>query len=139
VVVGQWLAGDFEQQVVLPEAERQGDDEDEDADDQPVAQLVEVLDGAEPVLVGDRPDAADGGLRSLGPFVVGGAGGGRLLTLAAGNRAFELADAAADAAAELREPFRAEHHQGDDEDDRDLEWADVSWHSLLRSQGGHPG
>ena len=58
VVAGQRPLGDFQQQVVLPEAERQGDAEDDDADDQPGAQLVEVLDEGEAILVGDRLDAA---------------------------------------------------------------------------------
>ena len=56
VVAGQRAGGDFQQQVVLPEAERQGDAEDDEADDDAGAQLVEVLDEGEPVLVGDRPD-----------------------------------------------------------------------------------
>ena len=56
--LGSGLLGDFQQQVVLPEAERQGDGEDDQADDQAVAQLVEVLDQAQLVFVGDRPDAA---------------------------------------------------------------------------------
>ena len=43
---GQRTAGDFEQQVVLPEAERQGDAEDDQADDDAGAELVEMLDEA---------------------------------------------------------------------------------------------
>ena len=46
VVAGQRPGGDFQQQVVLPEAEGQGDAEDDQADDYARAQLVEVLDQA---------------------------------------------------------------------------------------------
>jgi len=58
VIVGQRPGGDFEEEVVLPEAERQGDTEDDEADDDPEAQLVEVLYKAEAILVRDRLDAA---------------------------------------------------------------------------------
>jgi hypothetical protein len=51
-----------------------------------------------------------------------------VVVLLAGDRLFELADALAEAVAELRQPFRPEHHQGDDEDDDDLEGADISKH-----------
>ena len=56
--VRQRPAGDFQQQVVLPEAERKRDAEDDGTDDDAAAQLVEVLNQAELVLMGDRPDAA---------------------------------------------------------------------------------
>jgi hypothetical protein len=49
---------DFEQQVVLPEAERQGDAEDDQADDYPGAELVQMLDQREAVFMGDRLDPA---------------------------------------------------------------------------------
>jgi len=41
------------------------------------------------------------------------------------------ADAAAEAAAQLGQSFRAEDHKGDDQDDEDLEWADISKHRLM--------
>ena len=53
-VVGQRRVGDVEQQVVLPEAERQRDAEDRQRDDHPAAKLVEVLDEGQAVLVRDR-------------------------------------------------------------------------------------
>ena len=46
---------DVEHHVALPQAEAEAADEDDDADDQPLAQLVEVLDEAETVLGADRP------------------------------------------------------------------------------------
>ncbi len=58
MVAGQRSLGDFKQQVVLPEAERQGNAEDDDADKQPGSQLIEVLDEGEAILVRDRLDAA---------------------------------------------------------------------------------
>src|SRR5690606_16845530 len=58
VRVGKRARGDIEEEVVLPEAEGEGDAEDGDADDDPGPQLVEVLDEAEAVVGGDRPDAA---------------------------------------------------------------------------------
>ena len=48
---GQRPVGDREQQVVLPEAEADRDDEHARGDDDPRAQLVEVLDDAELVVV----------------------------------------------------------------------------------------
>ena len=121
MVAGQRPAGDFEQQVVLPEAEREGDAEDDDADDDPDAQLVEVLDEAEAVLMGDRPDAAGHPrapqlrLSAATSASAGSLDGPRpsasealsaltlvlvvVVVVVAGDRAFELADAAAEAAA----------------------------------------
>ena len=105
------------------------------------AQLVEVLDEGEAILVGDRLDAAGHPrrlscvcrgrprprpARSTGAVGVAAAAGSLCLGLVvvvvvvAGDRAFELADAAAEDAAQLRQPFRAEDDQGDDQDDRDL-------------------
>ena len=139
--------------------ERQGDGEDDQADDEPVAELVEVLDEAELVFVGDRPDATrhpgrpqacfvgdDLGLVRFDPVGrrrfdrawstafgradrFGGVFLGVVVVFAlAGDRVFELADPFAEAVAELRQPFGAEHDQGDDQDDDDLEGADVSEH-----------
>ena len=51
VVGGQRHARQFEQQLVLPEAERERDAEDGDRDDDAGAQLVEVLDEAQLILV----------------------------------------------------------------------------------------
>ncbi len=51
MVARQRAGGDFQQQVVLPEAERKGDAEDDQADDYARAQLVEVLDEAELIFV----------------------------------------------------------------------------------------
>ena len=53
---GQRRVGDLQQQVVLPEAERKGDPEDGERDDDPGPQLVEVLDERQPVLRGDGLD-----------------------------------------------------------------------------------
>ena len=55
LVAGQRLVGDVEQPGVLPEAEREGDRERGDRDDDARAELVEVLDEREPVLEVDRP------------------------------------------------------------------------------------
>ena len=46
---------DVEHDVALPQADAEGGEEDDDADDQPLAQLVEMLDEAETVLGADRP------------------------------------------------------------------------------------
>src|SRR6185295_3707299 len=51
---------------------------------------------------------------------------GPVVALAA-DRPAELADPFAHRAAELREAFRPEDDEGDDQDDDDLEWSDV-WH-----------
>ena len=51
VAGGQRPAREFQQQVVLPEAERQGDAEDREGDDDARAQLVEVLDEAHLILM----------------------------------------------------------------------------------------
>src|SRR5688572_20330061 len=41
------------------------------------------------------------------------------------DRALELADPAAHRAPELRKPLWPEDHEGDDEDDRQLQWSDI--------------
>ena len=137
--LGSGAGGDLEQQVVLPEAERQGDAEDDDADDDPGAQLVEVLDQGEAVLVGDRPDAGHRvapqrrswrdrlalGARSVGTRA-SSMRRSLVLVVVAADRAAELADAPAQRAAELGQALRPEDDQGDDQDDRDLEGSDVS-------------
>src|SRR5690242_11013988 len=68
-----------------------------------------------------------------------------MIVVLAADRSFELADAAAEAAAELRQALGSEDEEGDDQDDRDLGKSDVSWHSGngnagTRSPGGRgPG
>src|SRR3954454_10716596 len=42
--------------MVLPEAEPEGDAEDDQTDNDPRAELIEVLDEGEAILVGYRPD-----------------------------------------------------------------------------------
>ncbi len=51
--VGQRAVEQVQQRLVLPEAEPEGDDERDRDDDQSLAQLVEMVDDAEPVLVTD--------------------------------------------------------------------------------------
>ena len=46
----------------------------------------------------------------------------------AADRAAELADPSAEGAAQLGQAFRPEDDQGDDQDDRELEWSDI-WHA----------
>jgi hypothetical protein len=65
--VGEGEAGEIEQQVVLPEAEHKRHPEYGGADDQPVAQLVEVLDERVAISAGNRPWATDRHLRALRP------------------------------------------------------------------------
>ena len=60
MIAGQRPGGDFKQQVVLPEAEGERYADDDQADDDAGAQLVEVLDQAELILVGDRPHPGHG-------------------------------------------------------------------------------
>ena len=50
LVAGERRVGDVEQRLVLPEAERRDDHEGDAAEDQPAAQLVEVLDERHPVV-----------------------------------------------------------------------------------------
>src|SRR6188472_3828101 len=50
-----------------------------------------------------------------------------LLLLLPGDRRPELANALAHRAPKLRQALRPEDHQGDDEDDDQLEWSNV-WH-----------
>jgi hypothetical protein len=49
-----------QQEVVLPERDAEADQERRDADDQPRAQLVEVLDEAQALVVADRPERGAG-------------------------------------------------------------------------------
>ena len=44
-----------QQRVVLPEANPEGDGQHDPADDQPRAELIEVLDDAQPIFVPDGP------------------------------------------------------------------------------------
>src|SRR6185312_12226033 len=48
------------QRVVLPERDAEADQERGQADDQPCAELVEVLDEAQAVVIGDRPQRGTG-------------------------------------------------------------------------------
>ena len=59
----QRLVDRVQQPVVLPVADRERDAEHDERDDQPIAELVEVLDEAQPVLMADRPQAAQARLR----------------------------------------------------------------------------
>ena len=52
-----------EQQVVLPEAEAEGHGQRGEADEQPSAQLVEVVDDAQAILVADGPENPRHGVR----------------------------------------------------------------------------
>jgi hypothetical protein len=74
-----------------------------------------------------RIDRLPDGLRLPDRLHVGVFDGVVVLVLA-GDRAFELADAFAQAVAELRQAFGAEHDQRDDEHDDDLKGADISEH-----------
>src|SRR5581483_1817832 len=74
-------------------------------------------------------------VRDLGPL--------RLVVVLAGDRGAELADALAEGATQLRQPLGAEDHQGDDQDDRQLEGSNVR-HWLMVAmrhlrQDGWPG
>ena len=59
-VLGNRVVGDVEQGLVLPEAERHRDHQRRDADDDPGAKLVEVLDEGEAILMADGLDAGHG-------------------------------------------------------------------------------
>jgi hypothetical protein len=48
-----------------------------------------------------------------------------VVVVVAADRAFELADSAADRPSELGQPFRPEYDEGDDQDDRQLKWSDI--------------
>ena len=58
--------------MVLPEGEGEGDPERDDADNQPGAKLVEVLDEAQSVVMTDRPQRGGHRRRELGPALAGG-------------------------------------------------------------------
>ena len=58
----QRFVDDSKQRVVLPQAHAERDGQDDCADDQAAAQLVEVVHEAEPVLVADRANRAGHGL-----------------------------------------------------------------------------
>ena len=94
---GQRPGGEFQQQVVLPEAQRQGDAEDREGDDDAGTQLIEVLDEAHLILVCDwfyaphrflRPASSRrrGGRRGFDHGGLGGAATGAALTGAGSTR-----------------------------------------------------
>ncbi len=142
MVAGQRPGGDFQQQMVLPEAEGQGDAEDDQADDDAGAQLVEVLDQGEPVLVGDRPDRGPSRRLSGGrgrPVSSSALLLGRRLGGSIGGWAGSISSCGSGSSwssplteprnsriprpserAELRQAFRPEDDEGDDQDDRKL-------------------
>ena len=66
------LVDRLQQPVVLPVADRERRDEDADADDEPRAQLVQMLDEAEPILVTDRPNDSHTARRRSGIGARGG-------------------------------------------------------------------
>ena len=80
----QRLVEQVEQDVVLPVAQAEGDREHRQADEQPAAELIEVVDDAEAILVADGPENLRHRVRSgallgaLGPGGAGPGGGGRL-------------------------------------------------------------
>src|SRR5579875_3112743 len=138
----QWLVERVEQVTALPEAEGEHDDQRRRAHDQAAAQLVEMIDDAQPVLMTDWPQAlghraatsellgaalgvALGRRRRLGVLRLLGAGHGlglrerllRLLFLVlAGDSLLELAHAVAETTPELRQLLRADDQQQDNED-----------------------
>src|SRR3954447_23963818 len=78
---------DVEDRAALPQADAEADREDRDAEDQPLAQLIEVLDEAESILVLDRPQGgghAPAPLALLGDDLV--RGGRRRLALRVSER-----------------------------------------------------
>src|SRR5437763_16178261 len=82
----QRLVEQVEQDLVLPEAERDGDSKRWAAHEQPAAELVEVVDDAQAILMADGPENLRHGgpgalLGALGPGCAG-SGGGRRLALA---------------------------------------------------------
>src|SRR5581483_6241226 len=141
-VLGQGVVGDLQQQVVLPEAEPAGHHQYHRRDDDAVAQLIQMLDERQLIVELRRPHTGHGSgslvgndlaldgligilraldrrrLRRLFLFVV---------VSLAGDRSPDLADALAHRAPQLRQALRPEDHEGDDEDDDQLEWSHV-WH-----------
>src|SRR5215217_4429182 len=59
--------------------------------------------------------------------------------VAAGHRALELAQPAAERAADLGQALRAEDEQHDEPEDDQLRQSDEAWHSNLLSLGGGAG
>ena len=124
---------------VLPQRHAERHDERRDADDQAHAELAEVLDERELLIVrdarrGDRHRATGGPGRPrlvgrVGLAHRGAVGRGRdqlvPLVVTAADRALELADAAADGAPDLGELLGPDDEQGDDEDDDQFHGSDV--------------
>ena len=125
------------------------------ADDQPRAQLIQMLDDREPIVVGDRSDAPHAyrgpgaracararrpgrSRRRLG-LVAAASDGLELLVLLvlARHGVLELAHPASERLPQVRQPLGPEDHEHDDEDDDDLEWAG-SWHVLRHGSGERP-
>ena len=109
------------------------------------AQLVEVLDEGEPILVGDRPERGPSGGLSCGrgrparprrPARRGGFGGSIASRRCGSSSSSSWLSPLTEPrnsriplprrAAQLRQAFRPEDDQGDDQDDRELEGSDVS-------------
>ena len=144
----------LQQRVVLPHAHREDDRERRDAEDEPRAQLVEVLDEGQPCIMLDRLCGLDagghggrGGRRSAGSGARGragrclvGRGGGlvglglrqlrRLVVLVlvlvgARDGLLELAHAGPQLLAEPGQALGPEDDQDDQQDDADFERSDV--------------
>src|SRR5207302_10270407 len=147
------------QRVVLPEADPERHPESGEREDDPRAELVEVLDQAESILVPDWPDPACHGTRRRALGRVGGSGGsgarflvdgrghglagrdrGRLLEVAllqlllvvlAGDRVLELARPTPQRPTQVGQPLGPEDQEHDYEDDDDLNGADVRHEASL--------
>jgi hypothetical protein len=128
--VGQRVVQHAEQPVVLPEAQTEHDNHHAGAEDQPVAQFVEVVDDAQTVVVADRPElhrhqvlagvGLGDGVTLLG-LLCGARRGGRgvemLSVRALRNTALELLDALTDGAAEHRQALGTKDEQHENQDD----------------------
>ena len=124
--------------------------EGDEQDDQPRAQLVEVLDQAELLLVAYRFDLAHavsvrrrdsycpsafcscfstGVGAGVGVSAFSIAGGLDSSLLSPDDRPAELTNAVADRSSELGQALRAEDDQNDHQDDCDFKWSDLTWHA----------
>ena len=136
--VGQRAVEDVQQRVVLPQGQAEREEERGDADEHAPAQLVEVLDEREALIVRDRcGDDPHATTRRAGTETTSGSGarrgrrrrrisvGERLVVVVAADRALELAQALADGAADLGQLLGPEHEQGDDEYEDEFHGSDV--------------
>src|SRR4051794_36609859 len=124
--------------MVLPEAEADRDHEDRNGDDDPRAELVEVLDERQPLVEPSGPKARHAlgtilgdhfalhGLAALGAALELG-----LLVIVVvvpTDRGAELANPLTERLSQLGKPLRPEDDESDYEDDQDLWESDVAWH-----------